>query len=227
MHLFDADARLPRRARHRRRAHPARHRHGLRHQVPRQRPGRGLLLRRGGGEQRRVPRGAQHGRALEAAGHLHLREQPLRHGHGARAGAARSTTSPSAPCSYDMASEVVDGQDVLVDARRDGARGRARPDRQAPTLLEVRTYRFMGHSMSDPIHGHYRTKEEVEEQRKRDPIAVLVAAPHRRGPHRRGRRQGDWTRTVIQEVEDAYQFADEAPEPEPRSCTGRVCGRKA
>jgi pyruvate dehydrogenase E1 component alpha subunit len=30
----------------------------------------------------------------------------------------------------------------------------------------------MGHSMSDPIHGHYRTKEEVEEHRKRDPIAL-------------------------------------------------------
>ena len=48
---------------------------------------------------------------------------------------------------------------------------RARKDKH-PTLLEVRTYRFMGHSMSDPIHGHYRTTEEVEDQRKRDPIAV-------------------------------------------------------
>ena len=51
---------------------------------------------------------------------------------------------------------------------------RARAD-GAPTLLEVRTYRFMGHSMSDPLHGHYRTKEEVEEQKKRDPIMALVA----------------------------------------------------
>src|SRR2546429_1410403 len=42
------------------------------------------------------------------------------------------------------------------------------------TLLEVRTYRFMGHSMSDPLHGVYRTKEEVEEQRKRDPISQLA-----------------------------------------------------
>src|SRR5207249_11893167 len=44
-----------------------------------------------------------------------------------------------------------------------------------PTLLEVRTYRFMGHSMSDPLHGVYRTKDEVEEQKKRDPISQLTA----------------------------------------------------
>ena len=60
-------ARLPRRPRHRGRAHPARDRRGVRHQVPGRRPGRGLLLRRGRGQQRRVPRGAQHGRAVEAA----------------------------------------------------------------------------------------------------------------------------------------------------------------
>src|SRR5512139_2285454 len=75
-------------------------------------------------------------------------------------------------CAYDMANEVVDGQDVLImHAAMERAVQRARSDRH-PTLLEVRTYRFMGHSMSDPIHGHYRTKEEVEDQRKRDPIAV-------------------------------------------------------
>ena len=39
-----------------------------------------------------------------------------------------------------------------------------------PTLIEARCYRFMGHSMSDPVHGHYRTKEEVEEQKLQDPI---------------------------------------------------------
>ncbi len=74
--------------------------------------------------------------------------------------------------SYDMANEVVDGQDVLVmHAAMERAVQRARTAKH-PTLLEVRTYRFMGHSMSDPIHGHYRTREEVEDQRKRDPIAV-------------------------------------------------------
>src|SRR4029079_1541194 len=74
--------------------------------------------------------------------------------------------------SYDMINEVVDGQDVLVmHAAMERAVQRARSDKH-PTLLEVRTSRFMAPSISDPIHGHYRTKEEVEEHRKRDPIAV-------------------------------------------------------
>jgi len=117
-------------------------------------------------------------------------------------------------CSYDMANEVVDGQDVLaVKAAMDRAVERAREEK-LPTLLEVRTYRFMGHSMSDPIHGHYRTKEEVEEQRKRDPIAVWS-----------GRLIADGVMTedevkamdqqVVEEVEDAYRFAEEAADPAP------------
>src|SRR5258706_7261027 len=77
-------------------------------------------------------------------------------------------------CSYDMAAELVDGMNVLTmyDATRRAVE-RARKNSH-PTLLEVRTYRFMGHSMSDPLHGVYRTKDEVEEQKARDPIAQLV-----------------------------------------------------
>src|SRR5256886_5701100 len=73
-----------------------------------------------------------------------------------------------------MAAEVVDGMDALaVYAATERAADRARGGGH-PTLLEVRTYRYMGHSMSDPLHGVYRTKEEVEEQRKRDPISQLA-----------------------------------------------------
>jgi pyruvate dehydrogenase E1 component alpha subunit len=117
-------------------------------------------------------------------------------------------------CSYDMANEVVDGQDVLImNAAMERAVQRARNEK-LPTLLEVRTYRFMGHSMSDPIHGHYRTREEVEDQRKRDPIAVwsqrLIAD---------GLMDEAAVRTMdkemMEEVEEAYEFADQAPDPEP------------
>ena len=94
----------------------------------------------------------------------------------------------------------------------DGAVKRARQEK-LPTLLEVRTYRFMGHSMSDPIHGHYRTREEVEDQRKRDPIAVWSQRLIAEGLiDEAGVKAMD--KEVIQEVEDAYQSADQAPEPE-------------
>ncbi len=77
-------------------------------------------------------------------------------------------------CSYDMAAEFVNGMDALaVYAATQRAVERARKGGH-PTLLEVRTYRFMGHSMSDPLHGVYRTKDEVEEQKKRDPISQLA-----------------------------------------------------
>jgi pyruvate dehydrogenase E1 component alpha subunit len=113
-----------------------------------------------------------------------------------------------------MPNEVVDGQDVLVmHAAMERAVERARGDK-VPTLLEVRTYRFMGHSMSDPIHGHYRTKEEVEDQRKRDPISVwsqrLIAEEL---IDEAGVKAMD--KDVIREVDDAYSFAEEAPDPDP------------
>lgn len=43
-----------------------------------------------------------------------------------------------------------------------------------PVLMEVRTYRFQGHSMSDPVHGHYRTKEDLDNAKRSDPITRLA-----------------------------------------------------
>jgi pyruvate dehydrogenase E1 component alpha subunit len=117
-------------------------------------------------------------------------------------------------CSYDMANEVVDGQDVLtMNAAMERAVQRARSEK-LPTLLEVRTYRFMGHSMSDPIHGHYRTREEVEDQRKRDPISVWSKRLIADGLMDESAVRA-MDKDVMEEVEDAYQFADQAPDPEP------------
>ena len=113
---------------------------GLRDQVPRARDQvTRLLLRRGGGQQRRVPRGAEYGRAVEAPRDLHLREQPLRHGHGARA-RHRAPRRFEQGCAYDMARELVDGMDVLaVRATIERAVERARATRRrssksAPTV---------------------------------------------------------------------------------------------
>src|SRR6266536_441475 len=123
-------------------------------------------------------------------------------------------------CSYDMAAELVNGMDVIAvyEATRRAAE-RARKGR--PTLLEVRTYRFMGHSMSDPLHGVYRTKEEVEEQRKRDPISQLA---HRLmgdgGLDQAGVDALD--AEVRAEVEAAVQFADQSPDPDPDQLLAHV-----
>jgi pyruvate dehydrogenase E1 component alpha subunit len=67
--------------------------------------------------------------------------------------------------------------------------------------------------MSDPIHGHYRTKEEVEDQRKRDPITVWSQTLIAEGLTDEAAMKA-LDKEIVQEVEDAYRFADEAPDPE-------------
>ncbi|HEY0005698.1 MAG TPA: pyruvate dehydrogenase (acetyl-transferring) E1 component subunit alpha [Pyrinomonadaceae bacterium] len=119
--------------------------------------------------------------------------------------------SQKAPA-YEMASEFVDGMDVLaVRESVQRAVERARKD-YLPTLLEVRTYRFMGHSMSDP--GNYRTRAEIEKYQQRDPIKLFTASL---------KEQGLIDDAVLAEidartreaVERALRFADESPEPAP------------
>src|SRR5947209_19532715 len=81
--------------------------------------------------------------------------------------------------SYGLASEFVDGMDVLAvyDATCRAAE-RARKE-SLPSLLEIRTYRFMGHSMSDP--GNYRTRAEIEKYQERDPVKVFAASLKQKG----------------------------------------------
>ncbi|HXJ30310.1 MAG TPA: pyruvate dehydrogenase (acetyl-transferring) E1 component subunit alpha [Gemmatimonadales bacterium] len=124
-------------------------------------------------------------------------------------------------CSYDMAGEVVNGMDVLdVQAATQRAVQRARKGGH-PTLLEVRTYRYMGHSMSDPLHGVYRTKDEVEEQKKKDPIARLFQRLRQDGAIDQA--GYDALETEVQaEVLDAVKFADESPDPAPEELTTHV-----
>ena len=112
---------------------------------------------------------------------------------------------------YNMPRAQCDGQDVFaVRAAVGEAIDRARKE-QLPTLLEVRTYRFMGHSMSDAVSGTYRTKAELEEYMKRDPIALLRV---------RMEENGELTEEQLQKldeeikaiVQDSWDFADASPE---------------
>ena len=73
--------------------------------------------------------------------------------------------------SFGLASAVVDGQSVheMRDAMTEMV-GRARAGE--PGVLEAMTYRLVGHSRGDPAHGVYRSRDEVDEWSKRDPLVV-------------------------------------------------------
>ena len=115
-------------------------------------------------------------------------------------------------CAYEMAAEFVDGMDVLA-VREATLRAveRARKD-YSPTLLEVRTYRFMGHSMSDP--GNYRTRAEIEKYQERDPIKLYTASLKEEGIID-DKSLEQIEKQVREEIERAVRFADESPEPSP------------
>ena len=115
-------------------------------------------------------------------------------------------------CAYEVASEFVDGMDVLA-VREATLRAveRARKN-YLPTLLEVRTYRFMGHSMSDP--GNYRTRAEIERHQERDPLKLFSASLKEESVLSDSELQkidGE----VRAEVEQAVRFAEESPLPAP------------
>src|SRR5262249_6820410 len=90
---------------------------------------------------------------------------------------------------------------------------RMRRDR-APALIEARTYRFRGHSMRDPAGAVYRTREEVEREKQRDPIAFFTDRCLREG----GLTEADLRvieKSVNDQVDEAVAFADASPEPPP------------
>jgi pyruvate dehydrogenase E1 component alpha subunit len=113
---------------------------------------------------------------------------------------------------YNMERGSCDGQDVFaVRAAVQEAVARARTE-SAPTLLEVRTYRFMGHSMSDAVSGTYRPKSELEEWQKRDPI-VLLREHMQQQKELTDDQLHDLDEEMKAKVQDAWDFADQSPEP--------------
>lgn len=112
---------------------------------------------------------------------------------------------------YEMASEFVDGMDVLA-VREATARAVERARKEyLPTLIEVRTYRFMGHSMSDP--GSYRTRAEIEKHQERDPLK-LFSASLLEEKILSDEAYEEMEKQVREEVEHAVRFAEESPLPE-------------
>jgi pyruvate dehydrogenase E1 component alpha subunit len=108
---------------------------------------------------------------------------------------------------HGMARDRFDGDDVVKVKRRIAeAVERARTTGE-PTLVEVVTYRFRGHSMSDP--GLYRTKDEVEEWRRRDPLGRCRQRLVDLGM--KDAALEELEADVKAEIEDAVKFAEESP----------------
>jgi len=112
---------------------------------------------------------------------------------------------------FDMAAIQANGMDIDdVRAKTFEAVSLARTESQ-PTLMEIKTYRYLGHSMSDP--GTYRSKDEIETRRKNDPIEIYKA---------RLLEQIIATEESLNAIDEealaqaqaAYDFAEASPEPE-------------
>jgi pyruvate dehydrogenase E1 component alpha subunit len=115
---------------------------------------------------------------------------------------------------YGVPGTRCDGMDVLDTFHVTQEALRIAREERRPVLVEAITYRFRGHSMADP--EEYRTKEQVEEWRKRDPILQwgerleaekIVSAEERE----------QFDQEAIARVDDAVAFADESEMPAPES----------
>jgi pyruvate dehydrogenase E1 component alpha subunit len=112
---------------------------------------------------------------------------------------------------YGIDAAVVDGMDVLkvysgMKPVVDRCRAKSRP-----AFVDVRTYRYKGHSMSDP--RKYRTREEEEHFESADPIDKLYAYLRAEGGMTEDE-YGEIGRAVAQEVRDAVKWSEESPPPD-------------
>lgn len=137
---------------------------------------------------------------------------------------SRVSTTPMVDksASHGIPAHTVNGQDILetwsftrelVAKVREGA---------GPQFVDARTYRFKGHSMSDPVSGTYRSKDEVQEKVEReDPIRILkdrlLEADLLTQDELEAMDAG-----VREVVEDAAEFADASPFPDPSELTTHV-----
>lgn len=113
-------------------------------------------------------------------------------------------------CAYEMPSYAVDGMNCeTVHEAVDEAAKRARKG-EGPTLLEMKTYRYKGHSMSDP--AKYRTKEELEGYKSKDPIENVLATIQK-NKYATDKDLEEIEKRVKQQVEESVKFAEESPFP--------------
>ena len=163
----------------------------------------------------------QHGQAVEPAGHLRDREQQICDGHERSSARRPSRCSTGAARASAFPGIQVDGMDVLAvrgaaEVALEWTRGG-----KGPIIIEFMTYRYRGHSMSDP--AKYRTREEVQDVREHQ----RPDRPCREASSRSMGVKEDELKAIDKEIKDivveAAKFAEEAPEPD----AGRALHRRA
>ena len=112
---------------------------------------------------------------------------------------------------YDMPGDTVDGMSCEAVHEAVERAARCAREKGGPTFLEIKTYRYRGHSMSDP--AKYRTKEELEEYKEKDPINVVL----KKIMDEKWATEEDINKIndkVKAEVEESVKFAEESPYPD-------------
>lgn len=121
--------------------------------------------------------------------------------------------------SYDMPSESVDGMDVEAVHHAVAKAVKHCRDGKGPYLLEMETYRFKGHSMSDP--RKYRTKAEEEEFQNEDPIEKVLKTM-KDNKLATDKQLDEISLKIKKKIEDAIKFAEESPLPKPEDMYNEI-----
>jgi pyruvate dehydrogenase E1 component alpha subunit len=134
--------------------------------------------------------------------------------------ATKNVSVASRAKAYGMLGVEVDGQDVIaVHEVAKQAILRAR-DGGGPTLIECKTYRYVGHHEGDP-GTDYRTREEVQQWKLRDPVKIARKALLDAGSVSEGDLQSV-EQELEHEIDQAVEFAEKSPEPPADSVTEHV-----
>ena len=113
---------------------------------------------------------------------------------------------------YGFPGVTIDGNDLLLVYETCQAAVRSARRGEGPTLIEMKTYRWYGHSEIDP--ANYRTPEEVEYWKKRDPVPRFEKLLMERGVIDESYKQATLQR-IEREIEEAIDFAEKSPHPDP------------
>lgn len=111
---------------------------------------------------------------------------------------------------YDMEYDVADGNDIYLVREKTAEAVKRAKEESLPTILEFKTYRFRGHSMSDP--ESYRTKQEIEEKKKTDPITLFEQYLLKEGVLTEDKIK-EIDESAKKEAADSNDFAEQSPFP--------------